>query len=150
MSRIKEGTSSDQARPDADTSQTGQVFRREGDYWTIIYDDTTVRLRDTIGLRYVAHLLARPHQRLAVQELLAAVKGISCSDVERARSAVSKRLRDGAAPRAGTSSRPRLPPARRHNDRRALRVRARSGAAAQVDDMTGGSRVPGFWSLVWQ
>lgn len=92
MSRIKEGTSANQARPDA--SQPAQVFRREGDYWTIVYDDTTVRLRDTIGLRYVAHLLARPHERLAVEELLAAVKGVSGTDAERARSAVGKRIRD--------------------------------------------------------
>lgn len=94
MGRIKEGTSSDRARLDADTAQTAQVFRREGDYWTIIYAGTTVRLRDVIGLHYLAHLLAHPNQRLAVEELLTAVKGINCSDTERARSAVSKRIRD--------------------------------------------------------
>ena len=94
MGRIKERTSSDQARLAEGTSQMAQVFRREGDYWTIIYAGTTVRLRDVIGLHHLAHLLAHPNQRLAVEELLAAVEGINCSDAEHACSAVSKRIRD--------------------------------------------------------
>ena len=94
MGGITKGTSLDQATPDADAAQTAQVFRQEGDYWTIIYAGVTVRLRDTIGLHYLAHLLAHPNQRLAVEELLAAVKGITASDGQRARSAVSKRIRD--------------------------------------------------------
>jgi hypothetical protein len=94
MGRIKDGTLPDRATVDSDTLQTAQVFRREGDYWTIIYAGTTVRLRDVIGLHYVAHLLVHPNQRLAVEELLVAVKGINCRDAERARSAVGKRIRD--------------------------------------------------------
>src|SRR5262245_29623407 len=78
----------------ADATLTAQVFRREGEYWTIVYAGTTVRLRDAIGLHYVAHLLAHPNQRFAVHELAAAVKGVSQGDAERARSAVGKRIRD--------------------------------------------------------
>jgi len=78
----------------ADAPGAGQVFRREGEYWTIVYAGTTVRLRDAIGLHYVAYLLAHPCQRVAVADLAAAVKGGSAADGERARSAVSKRIRN--------------------------------------------------------
>src|SRR5262245_57033146 len=71
-----------------------QVFRREGDYWTITCDGTTVRLRDAVGIHYLARLLAHPNQPFAVEELLAAVRGTRATDPERARSAVSKRIRD--------------------------------------------------------
>lgn len=78
----------------ADAPGAPQVFRREGEYWTIVYAGTTVRLRDAIGLHYVAYLLAHPRQRFAAANLAAAVKGISAGDAERARSAVSKRIRN--------------------------------------------------------
>jgi hypothetical protein len=66
-----------------------QVFRHEGDYWTITYDGTTVRLRDAVGVHYLVRLLAHPNQRFAVEELLATVRGTQATDPERARSAVS-------------------------------------------------------------
>jgi hypothetical protein len=81
------------ATPASAAPEVTQIFRRQGEYWTIVYAGTTVRLRNAIGLEYLAHLLARPHQRIRVEELLAAVKGITAGDVERARSAVGKRLR---------------------------------------------------------
>jgi hypothetical protein len=52
-----------------------QIFRREGDSWTVMYAGTTVRLRDAIGMRYLAYLLAQPNEPIAVTALLAAVKG---------------------------------------------------------------------------
>jgi predicted ATPase len=36
------------------------VFRREGEYWTVVYDGSVVRLRDAKGLRHLARLLANP------------------------------------------------------------------------------------------
>jgi tetratricopeptide (TPR) repeat protein len=50
-------------------------FRREGEYWAISHEREAVRLRDTKGLRYVAHLLARPGEEVHVLELVAAVEG---------------------------------------------------------------------------
>lgn len=81
------------ATPASAAPEATQVFQRQGEYWTIVYAGTTVRLRNAIGLEYLAHLLARPHQRIPVEDLLATVKGITAGDVERARSAVGKRLR---------------------------------------------------------
>jgi tetratricopeptide (TPR) repeat protein len=50
-------------------------FVREGDFWTIAYDGTTMRLRDLKGLGYLALLLARPGRDLHVLELVAADGG---------------------------------------------------------------------------
>jgi hypothetical protein len=89
MGQPKKGNS-----PDLAPARARQVFRREGEYWTIVYAGTTVRLRDALGLHYVAYLLANPRQRVAAVELAAVVKGGNAGDGERARSAVSKRIRD--------------------------------------------------------
>ena len=69
-----------------------QIFRYEGDYWTILYGGVVVHVRDAIGMHYLAQLLPRPQQRVGVDVLLVAVKGTTAVDVERARSTVSKRI----------------------------------------------------------
>jgi tetratricopeptide (TPR) repeat protein len=50
----------------------GHVFRREGDFWTVAYGGSVVRVRDSKGLRYLAQLLARPGRELHVVDLEAA------------------------------------------------------------------------------
>jgi thioesterase domain-containing protein len=44
---------------------------REGEFWTISYEGTTMRLRDLKGLQYLALLLASPGRELHVLELVA-------------------------------------------------------------------------------
>jgi predicted ATPase len=47
-------------------------FEREGEYWTITYAKRVLRLRDSKGLRVLAHLLAdpgRPHTALDLERL---------------------------------------------------------------------------------
>jgi hypothetical protein len=51
-----------------------KVFHREGEYWTIVYQETVCRVRDTLGLRYLAFLLSSPHSQIHVLELVAAVE----------------------------------------------------------------------------
>ena len=80
-------------------------FRREGEYWTIVYRGTLVRLRDAKGLRYIAHLLSRPGEPVQAHHLLATATTIprsvmSCPEpltdsmvAERARLAVTKRIK---------------------------------------------------------
>jgi tetratricopeptide (TPR) repeat protein len=46
-------------------------LRREGDYWTIVFEATTVRMRDCDGLRYLAQLLASPARSFHALELVA-------------------------------------------------------------------------------
>jgi hypothetical protein len=46
------------------------VFRREGDYWSLVFEGRTARLRDSKGLQYLARLLANPGRELHVLELV--------------------------------------------------------------------------------
>jgi tetratricopeptide (TPR) repeat protein len=48
------------------------VFRREGDYWLVIFDGRTVHVRDLKGMRYLARLLADPGREYHVLDLVAA------------------------------------------------------------------------------
>ena len=51
------------------------VFRREGDYWSVIFEGHTVRVRDLRGMRYLARLLADPDREFHVLDLVAAETG---------------------------------------------------------------------------
>jgi hypothetical protein len=87
------------------------VFRREGEYWTIAYDAAVVRLRDAKGLRYLEPLLRHPARSFHVAELIrvtarpdlhrAAAEDGSAEAVERARKAVTNRIRQTVARIAG-------------------------------------------------
>jgi tetratricopeptide (TPR) repeat protein len=48
------------------------VFRREGEYWTVAYEGAVVRLRDAKGLRHLARLLAHPGREFHATDLEAA------------------------------------------------------------------------------
>jgi tetratricopeptide (TPR) repeat protein len=51
------------------------TFRREGEYWSIVFDEDAFRLRDSKGLRYLSHLLKAPGREIHALELVAAVEG---------------------------------------------------------------------------
>jgi hypothetical protein len=48
---------------------TTGVFREEGEYWTVGYVESTIRLKRLKGLNLIAYLLSRPHQEVHVLEL---------------------------------------------------------------------------------
>jgi hypothetical protein len=48
------------------------VFRREGEYWTVVFDGSVVRLRDAKGLRHLARLLTHPGREFHTLDLAAA------------------------------------------------------------------------------
>ena len=50
-------------------SAIAAVFRRDGDYWTVAYADTVLRLKDSRGLQYVARLLRHPAQEILAIDL---------------------------------------------------------------------------------
>jgi catechol 2,3-dioxygenase-like lactoylglutathione lyase family enzyme len=52
--------------------QSRNLFRQEGEYWTVVFDDSVVRLRDVKGLRYLARLLAHPGREFHTLDLEAA------------------------------------------------------------------------------
>jgi tetratricopeptide (TPR) repeat protein len=47
------------------------IFRREGDYWSVLFAGRTVRVRDLKGMRYLARLLAQPGREVHVLDLVA-------------------------------------------------------------------------------
>src|ERR1700733_9816176 len=49
------------------------VFRREGDYWTVGFEETSFRLKDAKGLAYVAHLLRHPDVSFHVLDLVGGI-----------------------------------------------------------------------------
>jgi hypothetical protein len=80
----------------------GNVFRRDGDVWTVAFNGRTVPLRDAKGLRDLAVLLAAPGREVAVTDLAAGVAGRQATAVaalgadpildDRARAAYRARL----------------------------------------------------------
>jgi hypothetical protein len=45
------------------------VFRRDGDFWTLVYEGTMVLVRGNKGFHHIACLLAMPGREYAVQDL---------------------------------------------------------------------------------
>jgi tetratricopeptide (TPR) repeat protein len=56
-------------------TQGGNVFRREGEYWSIRFDLDVFLLRDSKGLRYLAQLLGSPARQFLALELMTAGAG---------------------------------------------------------------------------
>jgi tetratricopeptide (TPR) repeat protein len=60
------------ATRDTQPANVPNVLHREGDYWAVTFDGTTVRVRDAKGMRYLARLLAEPGRDHHVLDLVAA------------------------------------------------------------------------------
>jgi len=58
------------APPPAAGRDQRNTFRREGDFWSIVFENRTARLRDLKGLRYLARLLADPGKEFHVVDLV--------------------------------------------------------------------------------
>jgi hypothetical protein len=56
-----------------------RLFRKEGDFWTIAYEGSVIRLKDAKGLGYLAYLLGRPRREVHVLDLFSAVEGNAAS-----------------------------------------------------------------------
>ena len=76
------------------------IFRREGEYWSISFDGETFRLRDSKGLRYLAALLAGPGREIPAFELIMAGVGKADQGATEAR-AHEPGLRTGGVGDAG-------------------------------------------------
>jgi hypothetical protein len=62
--------------PDEEPAADLNMFRREGDYWSVVFEGRTVRVRDLKGMRYLARLLADPGREFHVLDLVAAETGV--------------------------------------------------------------------------
>jgi hypothetical protein len=56
-------------RASAAQQPVGNVFRRDGEYWTVLYDGATFSVRDTKGMQYLGRLLAAPGIEFHVLDL---------------------------------------------------------------------------------
>ena len=97
----------------ASATHETNVFRREGDYWAVVFAGRTVRVRDLKGMRYLAQLLVHPGREFHVLDLVAAETGQQMAPAdagelldEQAKSAYRRRLAEieddieaGARPR---------------------------------------------------
>ncbi len=54
-----------------------QLFRQEGDYRLILYESDVFRLKETLGLAYLAKLLASPGREIHVLELVGSDVGLA-------------------------------------------------------------------------
>lgn len=70
---------------------SNHVFRREGEYWTIVFGGEVIRLRDTKGLRYLAVLLRQPGRPIDAVELVTLAGQVSAADPAPIGSEISRR-----------------------------------------------------------
>ena len=59
-------------------------MRRDGEFWTITTERGSSHVRDTKGLHHLADLLARPHHRTHVMELIGDQSGIGAAAIRTA------------------------------------------------------------------
>jgi hypothetical protein len=52
-------------------NRTGSVFRREGEFWTLVFEGQVMRLKHSNGLLFVAQLLQHPDRDFHVAQLVA-------------------------------------------------------------------------------
>jgi hypothetical protein len=73
---IRESTSQTHSWPASGTHRDIEnVFRHEGEYWSVVFDGQTARLRDVKGVRYLARLLANPGREFHAVDLVGAEQG---------------------------------------------------------------------------
>jgi tetratricopeptide (TPR) repeat protein len=72
----------DHDRPRERSPRDVSSFRREGDYWSVVFEGHTVRVRDLKGMRYLARLLADPGREFHVLDLVAAEAGSTAQIVD--------------------------------------------------------------------
>jgi hypothetical protein len=79
-------------------AEAAAIFRREGDYWTMSFQDKLCRLRDAKGLRYIAHLLRNPGAEQPVDDGLVTADGLLINYLSSTAGEVARReKRDGQA-----------------------------------------------------
>lgn len=73
------------------SSLVDNVFRREGDYWSITFEGTTIRLRNTKGVRHIVNLIKHQGQELHVLYMVAAQEKPQIGSLETAPRKITER-----------------------------------------------------------
>ena len=112
------------------------VFRREGDFWSLSFEGRTVRLKDLKGMHYLARLLVEPGRELHALNLVA-LEGAGAAPPGKAEPGIQNRGGRGCGRHARCASQGRIPPAGRR-DRRGHRGSASN--RGHRPSRTGGKR----------
>jgi pimeloyl-ACP methyl ester carboxylesterase len=56
-------------KPSSTRAKPANMFRNEGEYWTVSYEGRVSRFKDSKGLRYLAHLLRHPYSEFRATAL---------------------------------------------------------------------------------
>jgi FHA domain-containing protein len=80
---IRSGAGRPWQASEARTHSSANVFRLDGDFWTVGFEGRILRLKDARGLRYLAHLIGSPGREVHVLDL-ALVGSEGPGDVESA------------------------------------------------------------------
>lgn len=66
------------------------VFRKEGEYWTILFEGSVFRLRDTMGMQYISRLVANPGVEFSAKDLAAGAHPSTLKGAGRKKAASSR------------------------------------------------------------
>ena len=133
------------SRPPTEDSVQAGVFRREGDYWTIAYEGTVFRLKDSVGLRYVAELLGHPGGEFLATDLVATLHGDWSHLSTSSYPPMNERLSEASSPhlRPETGVAALDPQAKMAYKRRMQELREELDEARAFNDVERASRVQG-------
>jgi hypothetical protein len=56
-------------------------FQKAGDHWTISYEGAVFHLKDSIGLRYIAHLLRNAGRKIPAPEIVLCAEGVQADSI---------------------------------------------------------------------
>jgi hypothetical protein len=94
--RLVQPASNDRIRGKAEVDN---LFRREGDIWTITYEGHTLRLKDFKGLSYIARLLEQPGEEFPAASLVTGVDSANAAEDSEARAELGAMTREQLAER---------------------------------------------------
>jgi hypothetical protein len=86
------------------------TFRREGDFWTLIFEERVLRLKHSNGLLFVAHLLRHPDRDFHVAQLVALLPSATTNHADAVYMTRRDKERLGMHTVSGTESNPLLDP----------------------------------------
>jgi pimeloyl-ACP methyl ester carboxylesterase len=72
--------SSTNNKPSSTRTKPANMFRSEGEYWTVSYEGRVSRFKDSKGLRYLAHLLRHPYSEFRATALATLSRPIESVD----------------------------------------------------------------------
>jgi hypothetical protein len=106
------------AQPSSEIKEN--TFRREGDFWTLIFEEQILRLKHSNGLLFVAHLLRHPDRDFHVAQLVALLPSARTNHAEAIYLSRSDKERLGMHTVSGAESNPLLDPTAKAEYRRRI------------------------------